>query len=410
MAGGPSGWTLPLRVLHLVKTTTGAAWAAQQAAVLAREGVDVHVALPELTGRTMPEWERGGAHVHCAAVDFPAGAPWRLPGALARIRRLVAKVEPDIIHSHFVGTTQVMRYALGPGHPVHRIFQVPGPLHLEHSLPRRWEIGTAGPRDVWIASSRYIRQCYLRAGIQPSRVFTSYYGTRIADHESCRQPGTRTRLGVAEDAIVVGNVNYMYPPRWYLGQRQGLKGHEEVIDAIALASRALPRLEGLLAGSVWGKDKSYEMELRRYAERRAPGRIAMPGALSSEEVASLWPEFDLVVHAPRSENCGGVHEAMIAGCPVLVAPVGGLPELVIDGVTGRCVRERTARALAEGILAAIGDPEGTRRMARAGAERVRRLFDVERTAREVLEIYRCVLDGRGPQDLEGRTDGADAGD
>jgi glycosyltransferase involved in cell wall biosynthesis len=407
--GGVFTWrAIPMRVLHLVKTTDGAAWAAQQAAVLVREGVEVHVALPALSGRTMPEWVAGGAQVHRAAIDFPAAAPWRLPGTFARLRRLVAEIQPDLIHSHFVGTTQVMRYALGPAHPVPRVFQVPGPLHLEHAWPRRWEMTTAGPRDFWIASSLYTHGCYMRAGVDPGRVFTSYYGTRVADYESSRRPGTRARFGVEEGAILVGNVSYMYAPKWYLGQRRGLKGHEDVIDAVALAAPREPRLQGLLAGGAWGKGRRYERSLRRRAERRAPGRIVMPGAVSGEDAARLWPEFDLVVHAPRSENCGGVHEAMIAGTPVLVAPVGGLPELVIDGVTGRCVAEPTPRALADGILAAIRDPERTRLMARAGRERVRRLFDVERTAREVLEIYHCVLRGRSPQDLERHGDGAEA--
>ncbi len=380
-----------MRVLHLVKTADGATWAAQQAEVLGQEGVEVHVALPASEGRALPDWKRAGARLHVTAVDFPAKRPWALPAVFASLRELVDTIRPDLIHSHFVGTTQVMRYALGVRHDVPRLFQVPGPLHLEHALPRRWELGTAGPADYWIASSRYIRDRYLSCGIDPERVFTSYYGTRVADLDAGRRPGTRARLGLTDSAVVVGNINYMYPPKWYLGQRRGLKGHEEVIEAIALAAQRVPGLKGLLAGGAWGPDRTYEMALRRYAERRAPGMIVMPGALSGAEVASLWPEFDLVVHAPRSENCGGVHEAMIAGTPVLVASVGGLPELVVDGVTGRCVASRSPAVLAEGIVAALSDREATQRMAAVGAQHVREMFDVGRTGREVRDIYGRIL-------------------
>ena len=397
-----------MRVLHLVKTSEGALWAAQQAAVLVGEGVEVHAALPGLFGRTLPTWREAGVVLHEASVDFPDEAPWRLPGVLRRLRELVAKTKPDLIHSHFVGTTVVMRCALGRTHPIPRVFQVPGPLHLEHALPRRFELSTAGTADHWIASSDYTRGLYRRHGVPERRVFFSYYGTRLADQDGGRRPDGRARFGLPEGAFLVGNVNYMYRPKTYLGQRKGVKGHEVVIDAIALAAQRADTVVGLLGGGAWGPDRSYEDALRRYAAERAGGRIVMPGALAAADVAALWPEFDLVIHAPLSENCGGVHEAMIAGTPVLVAAVGGLPELVIDGVTGRCVSKRTPRALADGILAAMRDPEGTRRMARAGAERVRRLFDVERTAREVLDIYRRILDGRGPAEPEGSNEGADA--
>lgn len=380
-----------MKVLHLVKTSDGADWAAKQAGVLSRHGVDVHVAVPSPEGRTIPEWKRSGATLHVESFDFPARAPWVLPRTCARLRALVKAVRPELIHSHFVGTTQVMRHALGARHPIPRLFQVPGPLHMEHALPRRWELGTAGPSDYWIASSEYIRRCYVSAGVPPDRVFRSYYGTRIDDIRSERGPGTRRRFGLNEDAILVGNISYMYRPKWYLGQTKGLKGHEEVIEAIALAAGRVTRLQGFLGGGAWGPDKSYEMKLRRYAQRSAPGRIVMPGALSAEDVALLWPEFDLVVHAPRSENCGGIHEAMIAGTPVLVAEVGGLPELVENGVTGRSVSSRSPELLARSIVDAVTDTETTRRMAAAGSERVRRMFDVEKTGREVLDIYANVL-------------------
>ncbi len=383
-----------MKVLHLVKTAEGATWAAQQAAVLGAEGVEVHVALPASRGRALPEWERARARVHVVQTDFPATRPWRIPSVLSGLRRLVADVEPDVVHSHFVGTTLALRYALKGRRSPPRIFQVPGPLHLEHRLPRAWEVGTARSEDHWIASSGYVRRLYQGGGVPPGRVFLSYYGTRLDDFDGRRRPGTRARFGLKDDAILVGNINYMYRPKRHLGQWTGLKGHENVIDAIALASRRVAGLVGLLGGGGWGRDRPYEAALRRRAERRCPGRIVMPGFLSQEDVSSLWPELDLLVHAPRSENCGGIHEAMIAGTPILIAPVGGLPELVIDGVTGRSAASRSPEHLAEAIVAALSDRAQTRAMAVEGAAHARKLFDVERTGREVCDIYRSILEGR----------------
>src|SRR5579872_3595685 len=98
-----------MRVLHVVKTSVGAEWAALQAAELARLGVEVHVALPDLAGRMVDTWRRGGAVLHTAALDFPLRALWTLPRVCDRVRRLVDEIAPDVIHSHHVGPTLVIR-------------------------------------------------------------------------------------------------------------------------------------------------------------------------------------------------------------------------------------------------------------------------------------------------------------
>src|SRR5262245_12986280 len=125
-----------MRVLHVVKTVDGGPWAAAQVTELTRLGVEVHVALPSAQGLYMGDWVRSGATIHSASLDLPVRRPWLLGDRFRSARRLVDQVAPDIIHSHFVGTTLLLRYALGKDHPIPRVFQIPGPLHLEYTLPR----------------------------------------------------------------------------------------------------------------------------------------------------------------------------------------------------------------------------------------------------------------------------------
>src|ERR1017187_7650854 len=129
-----------MRILHIVKTSGGAAWAALEAAELARLGVEVHVAVPAAEGSSMRLWEEAAAKIHIASLDYPATSPWRLPSVCSRARAIVASVKPDVIHTHHVGPTLVMRHALGRSHSIPRVFQVPGPLHLEHWLYRTWDL------------------------------------------------------------------------------------------------------------------------------------------------------------------------------------------------------------------------------------------------------------------------------
>jgi glycosyltransferase involved in cell wall biosynthesis len=67
-------------------------------------------------------------------------------------------------------------------------------------------------------------------------------------------------------------------------------------------------------------------------------------------------------------------EAMSAGRPIVAAAVGGLWEVVEDGVTGYLVPPRQKDALAEGLVRLLRDPEATRRMGEAGKRRFERNF------------------------------------
>jgi glycosyltransferase involved in cell wall biosynthesis len=389
-----------MRVLHFVKTSEGATWAALQARELCRLGAEVHVVVPQPQGRGVAAWREAGAVIHTLVCDLPVRRPWRMRTVCRAVRELVQRVSPDLVHSHFFGTTLVLRRALGRSSSLPRIFQVPGPLHLEHALFRNWDLRSAGPSDRWIASSRCIQRRYLAAGVSARRVFHSYYGIETDSFSTERTGRLRSRLRIADDALMVGNINYMYPPKYYLGQRIGLKAHEVLIDALAIALREQPRLVGVLAGGQFGKGDRYERRLRQRAHAAAGDRLMLPGYLSAAEVSDAWADFDLVVHVPLSENCGGVLEPMLSRVPVLAAAVGGLPELVIDGVTGSIVRDTRPAALARQLLDAIDHLDALRRRTPQARQLVRQMFDVRRTAAEVYAIYRHLLDPSSPRPAE----------
>lgn len=381
-----------MRALHVVKTASGAHWAASLAEILVRLGVEVHVAVPDWAGAAIPLWRKAARAIHVVNLDMSTARPWAIPAMCAAARRLVEDVRPDIIHSHFVGTTLLLRLALGGKHPVPRIFQVPGPLHLKHFAPRRLEIGSSAANDYWIGSSRCIVRHYLRAGIDPARVFCSYYGVPI--HPGRRTGYLRERLGIAQNTKIVGNINLIYPPKRYLGQHVGLKCHEDVIDALGIVLRERNDVAGVLIGATAGTAGTrYEDELRRRAAYVGRGRIFMPGYFGPEEVQRSWPDFDCAVHVPITENCGGVVEPLMAGVPVIASQTGGIPELVIDGVTGLSVPVRDPDALGHAVLRVLNNPGDSKRMAAAGQRLVRATFDFERTGTEVAHIYRHILEG-----------------
>jgi len=384
-----------LRVLHLLKTSVGGHWALRQIRELIRLGVDVHVLLPP-GGPLVSDYEAVGAVVHPFDFSLPTRAPWRWPSLFAMLRRLVDQARPDLLHSHFVSTTLTMRLALGKDHPVPRVFQVPGPLHLEYAPYRASEISTAGPLDHWIGSCRWTCERYLASGISASHVFLSYYGSDLQQLTPGPPGKLRAEIGLSAGTKVVGLVAYMYAPKRHLWQRRGLKGHEDLIDAILIAAEHEPNIVCVMVGGAWGNASAYEARVRAYGARRCGDRVIFLGP--RDDISDLYPDMNVAVHPSHSENVGGAAESLLLGVPTIATAVGGLPDVVIDGETGWLVPPRRPDQLASAILAALRDPIRARDMAARGRELARRLLDVKRNAQEILEIYETILSRIGSPD------------
>jgi glycosyltransferase involved in cell wall biosynthesis len=378
-----------MRVLQVLKTSNGAKWALRQMGELAKLGVEVHVALPP-GGQYYSSYSAAGVTVHpLNQPDLPIKHPNRIPDTLRAFRDLVSEVRPDAIHSHFVGTTLTMRLALGKDHPIPRAFQIPGPLHLEHPFFRRAEKMTAGKADYWIGSCRWTCDCYRSMGVPEDRIFLSYYGLDLDDFPPMEPGAMRRELKIAPESKVIGMVALMYPPKRYLGHRRGIKGHEDLIDALALCVDRGHDVVGVFVGGASIPGHPYEAAVRRYGSERLGDRAVFLG--TRNDVARLYPDFDIAVHPSHSENVGGAGESLLLAAPTIATNVGGLPDAVIPNQTGWLAPPRDPEALAQAIADALENPERAHQMARAGQQLMREMVDVRRNALEVLSAYEAIL-------------------
>ncbi len=379
-----------MTILHLVKTAVGGRWALGQMRELARLGLRVHVAMPP--GPLVEPYREAGVTVHLANFDLPVRAPWRLQALSRQLIELVDRIRPALIHSHFVGTTLTMRVALGRHHHVPRVFQVPGPLHLEHRFYRTMELASAGPADYWVGSCEWTCREYRKAGIASERIFFSYYGTdleRLREDNNSRTPAfSHLRLG----SKTVGLVAYMYPPKLHLGQRRGIKGHEDLIDALRICRREVPELLGVFVGGAWNNAHRYRNRVVAYGTRSDPARNIFLD--TRHDIKELYAAFDVAVCPSHSENVGAAVESLLCGVPTIATNVGGLPDLVRHGQTGWLVPPRDPAALASAVLDAVRNADKAKRLARNGQKLVRELFDVKKTAAQVASIYEDILSGR----------------
>jgi glycosyltransferase involved in cell wall biosynthesis len=132
------------------------------------------------------------------------------------------------------------------------------------------------------------------------------------------------------------------------------------------------------------------------------------------DASSLIADADVCAVPSVWEEAFGlaVVEAMAQGKPVVASRVGGIPELVRDGVDGLLVPPGRPEALARALAQLLADPLRARRMGRAARKAVRGRFGLEEKLRRVLDLLEpafglaCVQPGavpaRAPASLGGR--------
>lgn len=378
-----------MRVLHLVKTSIGATWALEQMRVQRAMGLDVHVMLPN-DGPMAANYRAAGI-----GVDFQPHTLTELicrPGVLRnRLHEALDRIRPDLLHSHFVQTTLAARALLGRNSKLPRVFQIAGPLHLENPVTRFLDVESAGPIDYWVAACELSKRLLVNAGVHSTKVTLAYHGIDPSRFHARVGGKLRRELGLQGDVPIVGMVAYMYSPKRFLGQTRGLKGHEDLIDAIASLEPPLHRAVGVFVGGAWGEQaKSYEAKVREYGERKLGQRAVFLG--TRNDVLELYPDIDVAVHPSHSENLGGAVESMMMARPTIATSIGGFPDIVIDNETGWLVPPKNSQALAAAITRVLSDRSTAQAVAENGRTLVASKLDIQTQTRKLVDYYQAILD------------------
>lgn len=188
----------------------------------------------------------------------------------------------------------------------------------------------------------------------------------------------------------------------YVGRISPEKGVHVLLEAFATVCRRDPRVTLTLVGGDWvvprymlvglAEDEEtralarfypgdYSQALRASPSAEVAARITRTGNVLHAETVEHYRQSDIFVFPSIWEAFGNpVVEAMAAGLPVVATRVGGIVEIVEDGLTGFLVPPADPDALAQGILSLVEDRTLRERMGAAGRGRAARLFSYEAVA------------------------------
>ena len=309
---------------------------------------------------------------------------WRDLLAWFRLYRLCLHYRPHIVHTHTAKAGVLGRLAA-------RAARVPVIVHTYHGhvfqgyfSPLKTRLFLAIERWLGrsthrlIAVSEAVRQDLLRLGIgTPERLVVIPLGLNLDPFLRCEdlRGQLRTELGLQPDTLLVGIVARLVP----------IKAHDVFLKAAAKVCVRFPQSRFLLVG-----DGERLAELQLLVERLGlREQVIFLGW--RQDLDRVLADLDLVVLTSRNEGspvC--LIEAMAAARPVVATRVGGVGDVVDDGITGSLVDADKPEDVANAIVELLGDEKRRRAMGEAARERVPR-FGIDRLVSDIDRLYENLL-------------------
>lgn len=190
------------------------------------------------------------------------------------------------------------------------------------------------------------------------------------------------------DPIVVGTVKTL---EWVYGIDVLIQAFAESRLRVALVDENASRRMRLLIAGVGSKLTA----LKQLAERCGVSAVtAFVGAIAHADVPTCLSGMDVFCALSRSESFGvAVLEASACGVPVVVSDVGGLPEVVVDGVTGRLVKSEDVVMAADAISQLVLNPLLRGTMGSAARRHVMENYDWRDSVAKLEDVY-CNIVGK----------------
>ena len=289
----------------------------------------------------------------------------------------LALVQPDVIHTHMyradiVGTQSALALAAcGVRRPY-----IVSTVHSSRIRSRddRELIRRLTPEmDQLIAVSRSIERKITdehRTGAPVRLIYNGVDLQRYDHQEPCAS--IRDEYGLEAGSRIVGVVARLEPE----------KGHQTLIEAWPHVLREAPDAYLLIVGEGSRRDFLEQWA----AAHRVAHRVVFTGR--RDDIPAVTAALDVAVLPSWREAQGlSILEAMAMSRPVVASDVGGIPEMIEDGVTGLLVEHDNPVALAAAIVRLLKDRTYAATIAKAGHDLVQDRFCIELMVKGIEQIY-----------------------
>jgi glycosyltransferase involved in cell wall biosynthesis len=352
---------------------------------LRRHGIDVSLFLLERGGKLEPVLANTGISI--AGPEFVPLKLRRMLLAQWDLYRHLRRERPDVVHLFLPAAYLIGSIASIFAKIDIRIMSRRSLDHYQarHFLVARLEKWLHRNTRVLLGNSNAVVNDLVRESGDHDKVGLIYNGIAIPpDVKPEQRMASRDILGISSERLVIAIVANLI----------SYKGHEDLLDGLALANKRLPKGWRLL---VIGRDNGIGRALKEKVEYFGLTESVI-WAGERPDAEELITAADIAVLTSREEGfSNSVIEAMARGIPVIATAVGGNLDAVVNGETGLLVPVRAPEAFADAVVALATDPALRLRLGEAGRRRTERLFSLDVCVKRYVNLYRGIRRlGRAP--------------
>ena len=300
------------------------------------------------------------------------------------------KTQPDIVHVHnmhyfsSIHIKTIERLSKERGVPLiltaHNVWDELLFLELCHKID--W--------SHIIAVSHFIKKELIGVGVDDTEITVVHHGI----NQNKFKPGVDTTKLMAKYPQLKDKKVIFHPARIGLA-----KGCDVSIKAINILKGMVPDIMLVLAGSKnivdWGgtqqKDIAYMVSLIKHFNIEENVLIDM---YSLDEVKEMYEISDVCLYPSTASEPFGLTmlEAMAMAKPIIVTNMGGMPEIIDDGINGFVIPVRDFESLAEKIYQLLKNTKLEKRFGYTGRQIVESRYTKEKVTQETLSVYKKALD------------------
>ena len=291
---------------------------------------------------------------------------------------------PEILHLHFTGflnlyswiaRLQSVKKVFFTDHHSRSAGYVPGRAPLWKRCAARF---INGPLTRVISVSNYGYDCMTAFDLLPRNRFQMIYNgvdlSRVKA-EPQRAIDFHRRYSIPAERAIVTQVSWIIPE----------KGIADFLETARLVTQQNRNVQFVLVG-----DGAYrEQYMKDAAAMGIEDRITWTGLVEDPFGDGVFAAADVVCQFSRWEEVFGwmIAEAMAHGKPVVATRVGGIPELIAEGVSGYLVDRGDTTAMSDRILELLDDRKLRARMGQAGRQTVSTKFDLQKNVAQLIASY-----------------------
>jgi glycosyltransferase involved in cell wall biosynthesis len=311
-----------------------------------------------------------------------------------QIKKLLRKLQPDIVHTHSAKAGILGRYA-GYSLKGQWAESLPAVVHTIHGLAFHpyqstalnkfyiaVEKSAAKRTDFFISVADAMTAQATAVGIgRPEQYVTAYSAIDeddfLAPISQQRRNDFRRKYGISEDAVVLITVARLFM----------LKGHEYIIESAKELSKRFANCDWLFVGD-GNLSERYKQQVR---ELGLADRIKFTGLLPTSQIPLAIQSSDVLVHCSLREGLARtLPQAMLCGRPAISFDVDGAKE-VVNEKTGRLIEPKNVEQLIAACDELIRDKDLREVLGRAGRESVKEKFAPDTMVDTIEEVYRNLL-------------------